>query len=201
MTDFPQPNRGRGRVFVEILGVVFAVLIALAVDEMWESRENDELGREADARVLAEIDANREEVRTASEANTALLERVQRSLGESPDSAGLDVDYSLSLLSRAAWDAAGLTGAIRFMDFDRVSNFSRLYDLQALYQERQRGMVEVVAGVVTLSSEDFDGATPEEVSRLVARRIFGPLAIAGALETNLLAMYDSVLVELGTEER
>ncbi len=201
MTDAPQPARRRGRVFVEILGVVFAVLIALAVDEMWQSRENEELGRDADARVLAEIEANREEVRSSSEANTALLEAVQRSLGQSPDSAGLDVDYSLSLLSRAAWDAAGLTGAIRFMDFDRVSSFSRLYDLQALYQERQRGMVDVVAGVVTLSSEDFGEASLEEVNRIVARRIFGPLAIAASLETNLLAMYDSVLVELGPEER
>jgi hypothetical protein len=199
VTDSSPPVRRRGRVFIEILGVVFAVLIALAVDEMWESRENRELGAEADARVMAEIEANRDEVRSSSEANTALLEAVQRTLGPSPDSTGLDVQYSLSLLSRAAWDAAGLTGAIRFMDFDRVSSFSRLYDLQGLYQERQRGMVNVVAEVVTLSSEDFGGASTEEVSRIVARRIFGPLAIAGALETNLLAMYDSVLVELGPE--
>jgi hypothetical protein len=196
MIDQRPARAGFPRVLLEVLGVVFAVLIALGVDEAWESRENQEMGREADLRILDEIVANREEVLNSAEHNAALLESVQGHLGGDPDSVALDVKYSVSLLSSAAWDAAGLTGAIRFMEFDRVSRFSRLYDLQELYQEQQRGMVDVVAGVVTMSAEDLGDASSEEVALAVARRVFGPLAVAGGLETGLLAAYDSVLVDL-----
>ena len=197
MTDLRPARGGLARVLLEVMGVVFAVLIALGLDQAWESRENQEMGREADLRILDEIVANREEVLNSADQNSALLESVQGHLGGDSESVDLDVEYSLSLLSSAAWDAAGLTGAIRFMEFDRVSRFSRLYDLQELYQERQRGMVDVVAGVVTMSAEGFADATGEEVALAVARRVFGPLAVAGGLETGLLAAYDSVLVELG----
>jgi hypothetical protein len=197
MTDLRTARGGFARVLLEVLGVVFAVLIALGVDEAWESRENREMGWEADFRILDEIAANREEVLNSAEQNSALLESVQGHLGGDPDSVSLDVEYSLSLLSSAAWDAAGLTGAIRFMEFDRVSRFSRLYDLQELYQEQQRGMVDVVAGVVTMSAVGYEDASAEEVAQAVARRLFGPLAVAGGLETGLLAAYDSALVELG----
>ena len=197
MTDLRTARGGFARVLLVVLGVVFAVLIALGVDEAWESRENREMGWEADSRILDEIVANREEVLNSAEQNSALLESVQGHLGGDPDSVSLDVEYSLSLLSSAAWDAAGLTGAIRFMEFDRVSRFSRLYDLQELYQEQQRGMVDVVAGVVTMSAVGYEDASAEEVAQAVARRLFGPLAVAGGLETGLLAAYDSALVELG----
>ena len=91
--------------------------IALAVDEWWESRENEDLGTEADARVLAEIEANREEVRSSSEANSALLEAVRRSLGDSPDSTGFtfatpdgkgSFRLRASIRLNGAWDFSGL---------------------------------------------------------------------------------------------
>lgn len=201
MTDPRHPARGFGRIVLEVGGVVFAVLIALGVDEAWESQENREMGREADARILAEIEENREEVQTAAEQNGVLLEDVSRLLEGSTDDASIDVDYSLSLLSSAAWNAAGLTGAIRFMDFDRVSRFSRLYDLQGLYQDRQRAMVDVVVGIVTMSREAGSLRAGDEIAVEIARRLYGPLAVAGSLEGDLILSYDSVLVELGAEKR
>jgi hypothetical protein len=173
---------------LNVAGVVFAVLVALGIDEAWKARENVELAREASDRLVEEVLANREDLAEAEEVNGRILSDVRLATRDSLEG-DLGFDYEVAILSVAAWEAAGLTGAVRFMDFEDVARFSRLYKLQALYEAQQAAIVDVVAGMSTIPA-----GTPRAE---VADRLYGPLAVAASLGGGLLAAYDSVLVRSG----
>ena len=183
-------QKGAGRVLLNVAGVVFAVLVALGIDEAWEARENVELAREAGERLVEEVLSNQEDLADAEETNNEILLDVRAASRDSLEG-DLGFDYEVAILSDAAWEAAGLTGAVRFMEFEDVARYSRLYKLQALYEAQQRAVVDAVASMSSL---------PAGTDRTdVADRLLGPLAVSASLGAGLLSAYDSVLVRAGHE--
>ena len=65
-------------LLLEAVFVVFAVLVALAVDECWEGREEQELARVAQENVAAEIDANLDELTRADRDTSSCWPRSRR---------------------------------------------------------------------------------------------------------------------------
>lgn len=169
--------------------IVFAVLAALAVDEFWEDREEQELAAVALERIASEIHTNRTEISASRDENLALRDRLTEALGShaATGTFGLNsVNYEVALLGADAWETARVTRAVHFIDFDRVSRISQVYRIQQLYLDRQDQVVAEVAGI-----------GGDEAALLNAfRSIRAGLAITLRLECDLVAAFDSLLADL-----
>jgi hypothetical protein len=172
---------------LEAVSVVFAVLIALGVDEWREDRANAQLAAQAIESIVTEIRGNQEEFTGANEANQAVITRLREAAAD-PDLREFGVQFEYSLLSEAAWQTAQMTRAATFIEYETVQRIARLYDLQTLFNEGQNGVLEFISGLGELVSTD-----PDRLPVLM----LGRLQVVMELGEGLTEAYDSVLSELG----
>jgi hypothetical protein len=188
-----RPRRRVAQALLEAVLIVFAVLVALGVDEYWETREEQQLAATAVERVDAELRGNRAELLVGRESNRALLDSlgkavIRLSSGEPLGISG--VNYEVALVGADAWETAQVTRAVHFMDFDVTTRISRVYRVQRLFADLQGQVVDDVAGIGG-NDQTLEGSF---------RSIRGGIATTLGLECQLLATYDSVLGELSDVE-
>lgn len=177
-------------LLLETGSVVFAVLLALGVDEWRERRNQEALAERARASILEEIRANREDLRSSREPNRALLRKIEAALPRLAEDPGarieegsdvqLAVTFQVALLSSAAWQTAQMTQAAHFLDFDWVTRVSRVYDQQALYLTNQSGIVELISSMAEIEEDD-----PHRMFTIIAHR----LRVNLAMQEELLEQY------------
>lgn len=176
MTDQPTPPERETRrstiqwpiVFAEVISIVAAVLIALAVDEWWEDRENVEMAETALAAVVEEVRSNRLRLVGAQEAIDVVLRELQQAealLENDQTPEGLGIDYSVALLSTAAWQTAQVTRAVHYLEWETVASIASVYDLQAFFLRNQDQLTDLIA---ELGADDSDDPAPT-VRRISAR--------------------------------
>jgi len=129
---------------LEAASVIFAVLVALAVDEWRGERANHEIAIRALTGIANEIEVNRDELRGTHEENGNFLARLDSALSSGATAASAGFEYAL--LSASAWETAQITRATSYVDYDLVQRLARTYELQSLFIENQRVMVDVIAG-------------------------------------------------------
>jgi hypothetical protein len=180
------------RLFLDALSVVFAVLVALAVDEWNEERGLREQADRARVAVISELGANREELRLGTTSSQEMLESASETLGylrrgeELPDR---PFDGSLPDFSDAAWETARVTGIVAYMDYEWVLETARVYETQDLTEGLQRDLLGTFGRVVARAPDE------ERFADLV-----GQLALLNSLQNQLGAKIDSLLVRtLGPE--
>lgn len=142
----------------EAVSVVFAVLVALAVDEWWERRENMELGRRGMAAVAAEMAGNLEELRDGfarTDTILALLDTVIADLRADRIPGDISVNYPVALLSDAAWETAQVTRAVHFVPLETVIRIARVYDLQDFFDRNQERLTEQIGSVGLAEEADL----------------------------------------------
>ena len=168
--------------------IVFAVLVALGVDEFWETREEQRLGEAALERVASEVLANRTDLLDKRGNNRRLMMDLEAALARSEAGDGLGltgVNYEVSLLVSDAWQTAQVTRAVHFIDFDQVGRISKVYRVQQFYLDRQAPIVDGVAGL-------GGGGDVRNAFRSIRRG----LAVTLEVECELLAAYDTLLGDL-----
>jgi hypothetical protein len=171
---------------LEAFSVVFAVLVALGVDQWREDQENAQLAEQAIQSIVTEIRSNQEEFAFANEANRVVMARLQEAASD-PELLEFGVQFEYSLLSEAAWQTAQMTRAAHFIEYETVQRVARLYDLQTLFDEGQAGMLEFISGMSELASTE-----PTRIPVLM----LGRLQVVMELGDGLNQAYDSVLEEL-----
>lgn len=177
-------------LLLEAVSVVFAVVIALGVDEWWEDRENLEMaGRALDA-IVAEVQDNRDELLEGREANEALLERAVRVASADTVVEDLTLGYQYALLSEAGWETARVTQSTHYIPLATVQRITQVYAMQQLFRTSQDQVLQVI-----LNESPSDPASAVQL----AKRLVTPLSIAQGLEQTLVMSYDSLLVHLGGE--
>lgn len=171
----PQPSAGARQpriqwpvVLAEIISIVAAVLIALAVDEWWEDRENVEMAQIALAAVVEEVRSNRLRLAGAQEQINSVLEELQQAVtllqnDETPTDLG--VDYSVALLSSAAWQTAQVTRAVHYLEWETVAAVASVYDLQNFFLRNQDQLTDLIAEMSITDNED-----PAPMIRRIATR-------------------------------
>lgn len=174
----------------EAVSIVFAVLVALGVDEWREDRADREVADRARVSVLEEMRSNRSELMDSRVDHEALAGRLRETLEslESGDSLEVGVDFSYTLLSDAAWHTAQVTQATQFMDFDWVTEVARAYDLQDLFDQGQAGIVERITSFGESAGED---PTPGVAALL------GRLEILLNVQDGLIGAYSEILGAAG----
>jgi hypothetical protein len=171
-------------IMLEAASVVFAVLLALGVDEWRDVRAKQELAVRAQASVVAEVRGNLGELRQTWQTNRQVLAELSRQAQavDSPATRRLtgSVDISLAQLSSAAWQTAQATQASASIDYDWMLRAARLYDLQALYAQSQAAVLD-----------DLSRIDPDARRSLLSLR--ARLAVQQELGAGLLKAYDDLL--------
>ena len=170
-------------ILIEGLFVVFAILLALAADEWSENRQNREVAERALQGIETEMLRNREELARSHGPNQQLTAVVS----DDQPVTSVDFMFDYSLLSDAAWETAQVTQAIHFADYELVQQIARMYDLQELFVESQRGVVEQMSGMVGGLRND-----PEQF----AGAIMGRLGIVMNVEAGFMAVLDTMIVQM-----
>lgn len=135
-------------LLAQIVSVIFAVLVALAVDEYWEERENAQLAARTMDAVAREIRANRAELADDGglrlPAVLASLDSAVAALQAGRDPGSIGVTWKAALLTSAAWETARVTRAAEHVELDRVVQLAQLYEMQRLYTATQDRLMAVI---------------------------------------------------------
>lgn len=119
--------------------IVVSILVALALDEWRDERQDAEVVQQSLENFLIEIDQNKVRVEDAAPFNQG-LHSVLTSYYMDDDLESVDefVDmvesYSPAVLQSTAWDTALATGTLSKMDYNLVRVLSLTYGVQSRYQ-------------------------------------------------------------------
>jgi hypothetical protein len=177
------------RLAAEVVSVVFAVLVALALDEWWEDRENAADARASLVAIAREMRENREELADGETADIAgMMERLDSAIaiferGETPE--GASVNWDLALLSSAAWETAQLNRATTYIDLNRVVELAQVYEFQRYYSRIQDDLFDAISGL-----RAGEGIADE------LRGLRSRMATAQGLRGNLRSLYACTLLSL-----
>lgn len=173
-------------LLLEAASVVFAVLLALAVDEWRETRSREALADHARLSILEEIRSNQTELRNTRDNNRALLQRIEQALPRVMEQreTSLEFNFEIALLSSAAWNTAQTTQAANHLDFDWVKRVAKIYELQGLYLTSQSAVVDRISGISEILGDD-----PRRMLNIIAER----LRVALRIQDSLLEEYGKIL--------
>jgi hypothetical protein len=177
-------------LLLEAASVVFAVLLALAVDEWRETKSRDALAARARASILEEIRSNESELRNTRSKNRALLQRIEKTLPrvkQEPETS-LEINFQIAFLSSSSWQTAQMTQAANFLDFDWVRRVSNVYEHQELYLTSQSAVVDRISGISEILEDD-----PQRMLTIIAER----LRVALRFQDSLLEEYAKILGTTG----
>ena len=177
-------SRGWTRLLVEAVLVVGSVLLALALDDWREQRNNAELVRQTLANVQREIEENRAEIEEVLPYHRALLDSLR---GPTPPNR---ITARSAFIQNSAWEAAQAVGAVPYMDVAVVAAVSRTQETQRQYQSAVETITEV--GLLGTFGAGGEGFSLDRIPRGLAL-IVKNLTV---LEERLLAHYEDALAQL-----
>lgn len=174
------------KVLFESFLIVISILVALALDEWREQREDDQMVRQALLNFANELVQNRARIEDATPFNQGLLNVLQgnheRNEVSTIDEFVMMVEsYSPVVLQSTAWDTALATGSLAKMDYNLVSALSLTYNMQSRYQIATRSGMEEIMNPQTLSAEQMNLAVLNSIRYL---------RDATSMEVELSAVYD-----------
>jgi len=141
MTEAPEtgPNpAGRprsgtiARIALEVFSIVLGVLLALAVSEWQEQRNNQARAELALANVRAELQSNLDLLEFIYPNNSRVVESI--SSGESSGSQDATVVPGVQLRA-SAWQTLASTGLSNYIDYDLLVDLSQLYAMIDVYRQ------------------------------------------------------------------
>ena len=159
------------RVLFESFLITISILVALALDQWRENRQDEEAIQQALSNFISEIQRNQARIEDTSPFNRGLLE-VLRNRYESKDIGSVDdyvnmvESYAPADLRTTAWETALATGSLAEMEYDLVSVLSFTYGKQSDYQiSTQSGMADLTS-LQNLSDDRLELATYNAVRYL-----------------------------------
>jgi hypothetical protein len=125
-----------------LLTVFIGILLALGLESLVEWQHHRALVREARANLAVEIKANKETMSTYLQdihqrqkdlhLIVATMRKLERTGKLSVDH--LNYGYDVHTLYSAAWHAATTSGAVTYMKYDELRQYTDVYDTQQLFQ-------------------------------------------------------------------
>lgn len=167
----------------EVFSIVLGVLLALAVSEWAEDRENRRLADAALVNIANEVDANFETLTLIHDNNTATL----HILSTQPDGGESDSRSIIPgiQLRDTAWQAFLATGLSAHVDYDDMLRLSATYSMQDVY--RRTGMQLAESG---MNAAAFAAALGKEIDNaLLQGQFVGYFELLVQIETQLLNQY------------
>ena len=176
----------------ELVTITAGILIALTLEGLVNWRHHRTLVREARANILNEVRENqrdltkeRDDLKKVELDGQTLITLVHQ-LETSRNTAMRQVQYTFSLaeLHSTSWNTASSTGALSFMPYAEVKQYTEVYDLQRAFttlEERAFAASLDVQGLATLLSRKPATLTTAELSD-AERRLGIALADVAAMD-------------------
>jgi hypothetical protein len=174
-------------LLVEAGMIVFAVMVALGVEEWRNERGLEDFADRVQESVVAELEANLEELRSTAPS----LRATQATLGQVVATGDLsllsnDVSFELPEISSAAWSAAQSSEAGPYLDYEWVIQVARAYESYELYTVVTHDLLSALTRII---------APGPEVEAIEA--IFGHVAILNDIHGQVAERFEAIVV---TEE-
>ena len=177
-------------IAIETAMIVFAVLVALGVEEWREERQLHSLADRARVAVDLELQQNLTEFRRAEakliegreEIANAMQVVIEIQRGTRP-STDFELGFTLGFpeVSAAAWRVAQVSQAATYLDYDWLVERARQYDALERYLDFQDQVITAVGLVAATGDEEED--TDDAIIAL--RQVYGRLEILLQLHASL----------------
>ena len=128
-------DRSWGKLILEVFSIVLGVLLALAVSEWQQARENEERASTALQNIQLELEANQEILTRIHENNRQTIEKAQNP--EANENENLQFIPGVQVRS-TAWETLLASGISVHIDYEVLLALSEIYSMQSIY--RQTGM-------------------------------------------------------------
>ncbi len=137
---------------LQLLTITVGVLIALGLEGVVEWRHHRSMVHEAEMNLAAEIRQNENGLRGAldqmdkTQGQLVHILQITRAL-ESDRNAkleNLNLSFSISTFQSSAWNATSVTGAIGYMKYEDVQEYSDIYDLQQQFLSIQQKSIDAM---------------------------------------------------------
>ena len=177
------------RVLFESFLITISILVALALDEWRENRQDEQAIQQALSNFVSEIQRNKARIEDTAPFNRGLLEVLRnhyenRDIGSVDDYVNMVESYAPAELRTTAWETALATGSLAEMEYDLVSVLSFTYGKQSDYQIATRSGMADLTSLQNLANDRLELATYNAVRYLTG--------ISG-LESELNVIYDEAL--------
>lgn len=146
MLKSQRKTAGVGILIAEAVLIMMSVALGLMANEWRGGRENEKEAVNALEFIREEIEGNQERIEEIlpyhermADSLSVLMNRVFASgakISTREMFTAMPSGFSTPLISRNSWELVNQTGAINHVDFDLAISLSRLYDLQAFYQQK-----------------------------------------------------------------
>lgn len=149
------------RVLFESALITVSILLALALDEWREDRQDLQTVEQALSNFLSEIQQNKARVDDAAPFNRGLRNVLDQhyqegSISSTNEFIAILESYTPIVLQSTAWETALATGSVTKMDYSLVSALSLTYGLQNRYQEASRESMSDLTSPQNLSADRLD---------------------------------------------
>ncbi|WP_371280192.1 hypothetical protein [Dokdonella sp.] len=142
-------------ILIEAASVVVALLLALAINNWSEERQQTLRADAARAAILVELQENRSELAGVQPNIRATLESLRAAVSsEAPQPKELRVELDIALLSSAAWQAAATTRASQSIDLAWITRMAKVYELQENFQRVQNLAVDQLGSIAPENGMD-----------------------------------------------
>jgi hypothetical protein len=199
---------------IQLLPVTAGILIALFIDGLIELRREVVLVNEAHAALAIEINSNSMDLQETLPSLLQLQENLFNAITYIDDTLTIgtteiaSVDFTLSTpsLNQASWETSQRMGALSYMDYAAVKEYSELYALQELVVASQNRMYDRYAdmGVLihAMSSGNPAGRPQDlESSRALAMNWITAIGVHRSLAEQLVTAYEEVPQKLAAVEQ
>ena len=181
-------------LLLEVFFIVLGVVLALGANDWREHRSNLRHAATALESIRDELETNRRAVDKALAYHAQLVDtlRSYRQTSSQPDLGVFARGYmNPATTFSTAWDAANVTDAIGYMNYDDVLVLSRVYENQREYYDQQKLVGQNI--YTTLFNEGSAGIlrNVENLQTILSTFLYR--------ECNLLERYDEVLTNLPTD--
>jgi len=146
-------------ILLESLFIVLALLGALAIDEWRDDKEKEELAIIAERAILDEMRSNGEILALNLERHKKLLGELETKLQQHKE--GKDVfnefsfNYSMVMLSQAAWDSSRMSQAVQYIPLSRITSYSNIHTFQEMFNKNQSGLIDSIMNMGNVDKEDY----------------------------------------------
>ena len=155
-------SRSWSSVILEVFSIILGVLLALAVSEWQQARENQERATTALQNVKLELQANAEILKRIHENNQETIEKARAPDTESDE----NLQFIPGVQVRStAWETLLATDAAGYIDYGLLLSLSETYSIQGIYRQIGMQLVDAsmtMAAMATIAQKPIDNGVMQD---------------------------------------
>ena len=124
-------------IIIEVFSVILGVLVALAVNEWRTTENNKDMGLAAYEKIVKEVERNKDKVDELLLNHMEILVEIDSVIAKLKR-ANEELTFgqiNFETPSTTAWEAAKLTAAVNYLEYDLVEKISSVYSTQKVYSD------------------------------------------------------------------